>query len=263
MVWVNGKMVESGSACVPISHEGVKWGVGAFETILSRKGQLIEFDAHIQRLQQGVSRMGYALSYTSAQLIAATQGLLDALNLHTEDARVRIITLRDYCVISAEVSKISNATCSAVISEYKRNASSPLAGIKSASYAADILARNAHPESDEVILFNHDEELAEGTLSNIFLVKNDTLLTPHLASGCLNGMMRQRVMRLAKRIEVPCVEGELYLNHLVEADEIFLTNSIKGVVGVTQLGEIMLSDGIGPLTQKLRKLEQETGNLLD
>lgn len=117
---------------------------------------------------------------------------------------------------------------------YPRNEKSPLCNIKSANYLENILAKeeaNRH-ECEEGLLLNTRGFLAEGTMSNLFFIKAGTLFTPSLESGCLPGIIRQIVLDLAHSEQISTQEGLYTLSDLMSSDEIFMTNSLMGLMPV-------------------------------
>ena len=116
----------------------------------------------------------------------------------------------------------------AVICPYKQNGEDPLVGHKTTNYFGRLLAlRQAQrARAGEAIWFTTTNRLAEGCISNIFLVKDGRLLTPGLATPVLGGIVRKVVLESARQSGIECAETELVIKDLLEADEVFLTNSI-------------------------------------
>lgn len=119
-----------------------------------------------------------------------------------------------------------------------RNERSLLAGIKSTNYLENLLAKQTAAASgaDEGLWLNTQEKVAEGTVSNIFWVREGKLYTPSLASGCLSGTRRAVVLELAAQMSIDLHVGEYSLASLIAAEEIFLTNALMGIMPVRQIG---------------------------
>jgi branched-subunit amino acid aminotransferase/4-amino-4-deoxychorismate lyase len=90
---------------------------------------------------------------------------------------------------------------------------------------------------DDCLILNTEKRLAEGTASNLFLVKNGVLHTPSLNEGCVAGIMREQVIRLAGSVGIECRESKLTINDLISADECFLTNAVRGIQWVVAYGQ--------------------------
>lgn len=120
-----------------------------------------------------------------------------------------------------------------------RNEHSPVVGIKSTNYLENILARQEalRHAADEGIWLNSHDHLMEGTMSNLFFVNNDALFTPSLACGCLPGTRRAFVLKLAKILKLPATEGTFLKEDILQADEVFLTNALMGIMPVSCIGD--------------------------
>ena len=112
------------------------------------------------------------------------------------------------------------------------------AGVKSTSYADHVLAyRHAlNAGADEALMLNSQGHLAEGSMSNVFVVKDGVVQTPSLASGCLPGVTRQLVIDLCADLDLPVEECQLGVQDIDNADEIFLTSSLREIQAAVLLG---------------------------
>ena len=135
-----------------------------------------------------------------------------------------------------------------------RNEHSPLSSIKSTNYLENILAKEEAKRNgaEEGLWLNTKGYVSEGTMSNLFFVKDETLFTPTLTSGCLPGTRRQIVLSLAHSLQIPTCEGLYPLSDLLLADEIFMTNALMGIMPVRQIDEFLF-----PVAKKsvMRSLE--------
>jgi len=114
-----------------------------------------------------------------------------------------------------------------------------LTSIKTLNALPYILAAKEAKERklDELILLNNHQGLVEATSSNIFLVKKQDIYTPPISEGCLDGVMRSKVIEIAKKLDFKMIEIPLKKEALLVADEIFLTNSIKKIQWVGSFGK--------------------------
>lgn len=194
-------------------------------------------------------------------LRAVARELIQRNQLHTGRVRLRLVITagsgglndlalgQDYSIwMTAFPAPDPPESLAVCISPWRRNEHSPLAGLKCASYAENLIALDhaRQNECDEAIFLNTAGELCEATMANLFLVKNGILRTPSLASGCLPGITRELIVELAIRHGFSCQEGALSLDDFHAADEIFLTSSTRGPVPV--------SGKSGPYTHQLREL---------
>jgi branched-chain amino acid aminotransferase len=132
-----------------------------------------------------------------------------------------------------------------VVAPWPRNERGALAGIKSTSYAENVIALEyAHDHgAAEAIFLNTVGDLCEGTGTNIFVGSAGRLSTPPLTSGCLAGITRELVLEIAD-----VVEEDLTLDALERADEAFLTSSTRDVHPIASVDGIALPQCPGPLT---------------
>ena len=123
----------------------------------------------------------------------------------------------------------------AIVSEIRQNSMSPLSRVKSANYLINILAR-LHARiagADEALLLNEHGHVCEGSISNVFMISNNTLITPLESCGVLPGITREAVLDMACKLGISTVEREIDLRELLEADEAFITNSLIEIMPLT------------------------------
>lgn len=222
-------------------------GLGLFETLLALDGIPVFADRHLARLQQSCARLRWPLSISDFYETAAE--LLARNNLTTGRARIRLavtagsgsihdLTPGDDRLVwmTALPAADSPASLTACLSPWPRNERSPLAGMKCASYAENLIALD-HARSqgfDEAIFTNTLDHLCEAATANLFVVIGNTLITPPLASGCLPGITREVVIELAKNLGMPCKQRDLFPSELPLAEEVFLTSSLCGVMRLSR-----------------------------
>ncbi|MCW1921105.1 aminotransferase class IV [Luteolibacter arcticus] len=256
-IWCNGDFLDGPLAISP-TDRGLTNGLGLFETVLALDGQPVAIDLHLARMKAGAARLRWSLE--AEEIGDAIPSLLERCGLANQRARVRIAMtagvgdLRDLARGVDSLTWITAAACppppesvSLVTSSFPRNERSPLAGLKCASYAENLIALDQarRAGADEAVFFNTRGELCEATTANVFLVKDGVTLTPPLASGCLPGTMRERVM-----CQIPVREVALEVHDVETADELFLTSSTRGVVPVAAIDGRSLSPG--PVAEQLR-----------
>ncbi|MGW2547140.1 aminotransferase class IV, partial [Kitasatospora sp. NPDC001574] len=137
-------------------------------------------------------------------------------------------------------------TTAVAVVPWRRNEHSAVAGLKTTSYAENVVALAAahRARASEAILANTAGRLCEGTGSNVFVVLDGTLLTPQLSSGCLAGITRRLVIDWCG-----AQEADLPLDALQRAEEVFLTSTLRDVQAVTRVDGHELA-GPGPVTTK-------------
>lgn len=254
-LWCNGHWLDSANFfAAPLDRGGIL-GLGLFETMLAVDGVPLFVPRHHARLDASCKKLGWQVEIPDLQKTAAK--LLVKNQLVAGRARVRLTvtagsgTLRDLKLgpdhlvwMTALPAGDAPSSLTANVSPWPRNEHSPLAGMKCASYAENLIALDHARRQgfDETIFLNTAGHLCEASTANIFLVKNNTLQTPSLASGCLPGVARQRVLELAAGQGIACEQRQLGLADLQAADEVFLTSAIHGPVAVSRVADQYFPD---------------------
>jgi branched-chain amino acid aminotransferase len=143
-----------------------------------------------------------------------------------------------------------------VLCPFRQNPAEPTCGHKTTSYYARMLALKwAHQKgATEALWFTVDNRLAEGCISNVFLVKNSVLYTPPIRTPVLAGVARKTICQIAVDSSIEPREKDLYIADCLEADEVFLTNVIMQVLPVNEIEKHVVGSGkVGPMTKKLHK----------
>lgn len=109
-----------------------------------------------------------------------------------------------------------------------------ISSIKSNNKIINVIASIYAKENllDNCILLNNDKMVCEFINANLFLIKDDCVLTPDLKSGCLNGVMRKNIIRILKKNKIEIVERSIHSYELIHSDEIFGCNSIQGIFSI-------------------------------
>lgn len=221
---------------------------------------------HLERMRAGAERLGWSgQDLGTVRIAEAISGLLKRLALDRGRARLRIalsagegdlVNLKQgwnslVWILAAPAPAPPESVALATAS-FPRNEASPLAGIKCASYAENLVALDQARRSgvDELLFYNTKGELCEGTTSNVFLVMQGKVFTPPLSSGCLPGTMRARVIAKCRELGIPVAEEILTAAHLGAAGEVFMTSATRGVVPVREIDRAAYP--AGDLTVRLR-----------
>jgi len=114
---------------------------------------------------------------------------------------------------------------------WQRDANNPLYRLKSINYGEAIIARRHATAmgADEVLFFNFQNQATETSIANFFIIKNNCLLTPSLECGLLPGILRQRLLVLARKQGIDCFEVEMDRDNIFQADAAFTTNVLAGI----------------------------------
>ena len=257
-VWLNGELLEPGAAQVPVLDHGLTVGDGVFETLRTHDGVPFAMGRHLRRLRRSLAGLGLHLGRPDDELRDAMCVVADAVG---DPAKVRLTvtggpgplgsgrTSGDLTVyVAGDRLDPWPETAAAATVPWLRNEHSPVAGLKTTSYAENVvaLARARQSGADEALFANTAGQLCEGTGSNVFVVRGGVVRTPPLSSGCLAGVTRELVLERIDTVDI--AEADLPLDSLHEADEVFLTSSTRDVQGLHRVDDREL-DAPGPVTR--------------
>jgi len=210
---------------------GFSYGIGVFETMAIVNGKVIFADRHLRRLQKGLAVLGIEEHVEVKQFFRAVEEehLYGVKKVIVSDENV-IVSYSDNPYTKVDYERGFRLE----IDKIKRNETSPFTYIKSLNYGDNIVAKKKLKKTaiDEPIFLNTRGELTEGAATNIFFCRGDEIYTPPVDSGLLPGIMREWIME-----NVPVIEKTLYPEEVNDFDEIFVSNSLMGVMPVTYLGE--------------------------
>lgn len=249
IVWCDGRFVEEGEFKVSPFDRGLCHGLSFFETLLAVKGQPRLVREHLDRLTSGLERLGVnSVELAEEGIRQAMVSLLARNGLEKGMARIRFtVSLGEGPLDRTDSGKAwAWMTAAAVgpapdgismtLAPWRRDRENVLRGLKVGNYAEHLIALDmARREGfDEMLFYNTADELCEAAMANVFLIHKGKLLTPGLDSGCLAGVTRQLVMRLASQHDIRCIEKPLAKSDVKKAEGIFLTSSVKGPVWVSR-----------------------------
>lgn len=256
-VWVDGAAAPDARIALNLHDPALNAGAGLFETLLVLRGHAPLLERHLARLLASACALGFpsppdaALLRAEANSVASCmpggEGLLRVLLLQ-DDQRTRRALLTE-ALPSDRMAPVKTALAAAEFQGPR-----PMAAHKTLNNLQSRLAQmdGARRGLDEVLLCLPDGTLLEGTRSSIFMVKGGVLHTPALSWPILPGITREVLLELARNEGIPCVEGRCSVQAFAEADEAFLSASVRGVRAVA-LWEGKAPDKIdGPVTRRLR-----------
>ena len=270
-VFLNDKLVDIDKASISVADSGFLYGAGLFETMRSQNSVVFALRDHLDRLFVSAEVLSINNPYDREYIANAITELLSANKL--TDARLRL-TLTNGPMTESEEQRKSTLLITAakfrsyppeyykngvlaVLCPFKQNPIDPASGRKTTSYFSRMIALNlAHQKrAAEAIWFTLDNRLAEGCISNVFLVKDSKLFTPPINTPVLPGVARKTVCRLARQNSIKLTEKHLTIDDLLGADEVFMTNVIMQVMPVTKIEKHTVGDGqVGPVSKKLYTL---------
>ena len=266
-VFLNDCLIDVDKAYIPVGDSGLLYGAGLFETMRCCNGVVFRLEDHLERLFKSAGVLSINISCDKKFITDAVYQTLAANNL--ADARLRLtitggsmreqgerrstllITTTDFQPYPAEYYKKGVMV---VLCPFRQNTSDPIYGNKTINYFSRIMGLNqAHQKgAAEALWFTLDGRLAEGCVSNVFLVRDSKLFTPAVGTPVLPGIARKTVCEIAAANSIELVEKDLSIDDLLGADEVFLTNVIMQVMPINSVEKHTVGDGSpGPVTMKL------------
>lgn len=292
-VWINGSFVDRAEATISAFDAGLQHGVGLFETMGAAHGRVFRLDEHLDRLRDSARELRLTTRLRIDPLAEAVRRTVEVNGL--ERARVRItITGGDLNMLAQQGEGPQDPTILIVaqppteypaaffergvmvtIANGRENPLDPLAGHKTIDYWRRIqaLQQASQAGAGESIWFTITNHLAAGSVSNVLLVKDGSLLTPYahgeeeagaLPAPVRPGITRRCVLELAGGLGLAIERRMLSYEDLVGAEEVMLTNSSWGVLPVVAIEKEAIGDGlVGDETRRLREawleaVEEET-----
>lgn len=274
-VFFNGDMVLEEEALVSVRDRGFLYGDGVFETLRSYNGRPFLIEDHLQRLASSAQALGIPLRYGLEGLRSAVENLL-RLNRLT-DALIRVTLSRGesphYGLQPPESASGGQPTLiiqthpfhphpeesyrqgvRLAISAYRRSTTCPLARHKTANFLAGIMARQeaAKRGVQDALFLNTEGQVCEATVSNIFIVESGRVVTPSLQANILPGITRKKVLEICQGKGITASEELFGAERLLQADEVFLTNSLMEIMPVSHIENKRVCKAIpGEITNRL------------
>lgn len=221
--------------------QAFQFGYGLFETIRIQENQPLHWDAHMARLRDSAGALGFSVAPDTKGIERWLQKLLSerpkercALKLIWSAHEGRSRVSFHFRPIPYGQSERRNGF-KACIGDIRRNPHSHVTRHKTLNYLDNLLERNRAKALgfDEAILLNDRGEATEGTASNLFVQIGEHLVTPPVSAGILPGIQRQAILNACDRIGMACREEPLQPEQLLEAEALYLTNTLMGLMPVS------------------------------
>ena len=237
-----------------ITHENrsFRYGDGLFETMRMQQGKIVHMNFHFERLFDGMKILGVELPvFFSEEYFIDTVNELLLKNSISANAKIRLMVFRgdeglfdienstnfiiETFPLSGEIELNRQGLIIDVFPDVRKSADC-FSNIKSNNYLPSVMAARFAKKNnlDEAIILNAFGRVCESAIANIFIIKDEKIITPLLAEGCVAGTMRRWMMEKLLLRNLKIEEKSLSVEELLSADELFLTNSIQPVRWVKQ-----------------------------
>lgn len=270
----NGEILPADTKLLALNNRAFKYGDGLFESMRLMKGQLKFPELHADRLQRGMKALkidGY--SQMDAWFLKEKAADLARRN-KIKHGRLRLTVYRDadglytpsqnkmgYCleIQPTDEPRYFLNDKGLIVDIYSElpKPTNFLSNIKTCNSLIYVMAGiyKTQNKLDDVFLLNQNGNLCEASSSNVFVWYQKHLYTPALSEGCVEGVMRQVIIDIAKNNNIPLTEAQISPDILYEADEVFITNAARGIQSVIGFGVRRYFNGLSKiLIEELNKL---------
>ncbi len=273
-VYINGQIVPQEEAKISVFDHGLLYGDGVFEGIRAYNGKIFTLDEHLDRLYDSATAIKLKIPITKAEMADAIKKTMEANN--QKDAYIRLVVTRGVGKLGLDPNKCAtpqviiitdtielyskalyeNGLDIVTVTTIRNHFSALDPKIKSLNYLNNILAKieSIQAGAGEALMLNKDGYVAECAGDNIFIYKDNTLLTPPASAGILIGITRNVVMKLAANMGIRVKEELMTRYDLYIADECFLTGTAAEIIPVVKIDGRMVGTGKpGKITLELLK----------
>ncbi len=259
----NGKILEENKLVIGVSNRGLRYGDGLFETIKYKNNELIMADEHFARIWKGMQLLQFDIPklFTPERIHQQTIELLKKNKQNS--SRVRITIIRGDGGIYDAVNHAPNYiiqtwpldTDHSMINENGLQLCIYTEAKKMADHFSNIKHNNYLPyfmgalfakeqQCNDAILLNNHERICDSTIANVFIIKNEMIYTPQLEEGCVAGIMRKYIIQNIDASGYSITETLITKEMLLEADEVFLSNSMYNIRWVAAIANKKYSNNI-------------------
>ncbi|MEW6128392.1 MAG: aminotransferase class IV [Acidobacteriota bacterium] len=242
----NQQIVEAQKAKVDATLAGLLYGWGVFTTMKVIDGRIFAFDRHLERLIKHADKARVSFAAHKKSLLENIASLISANQI--SNGRLRLTVLKsdagiwrtepkneaEVLVFTASEPNQRSRELNLTNSPYRLLSTNPMVNIKRTAMLEQLLALEEarHRNFDDAVLLNERGEMISTTSGNIFWAQDTELYTPSLATGCIAGITRALVIEVAKRINIHVSEGSYPITRLLDASEVFITSTTRGITQV-------------------------------
>lgn len=281
-IWFNNELVPWESAKIHVLSYALHYGSAVFEGIRAYSTndgtKIFRLDEHIKRLFNSAKIYRMNIAFSQQELMEACKKIIITNELHN-GAYIRPLVFRGYNDLGLHASKDDDSEVVVAawewgtllgeealdngvdvgVSSWNKIAPNtiPVMAKASGNYLSGTLVAIEAKENgyDEGICLDSDGFVSEGSGENIFLVKNDKLITPPLSSSILDGITRDSVIKIADSLDIDFIERKIIREELYLADELFFTGTAAEITPIRSVDRLQVADGSrGPITEKIQKV---------
>ncbi|MCH1626913.1 aminodeoxychorismate lyase [Fredinandcohnia quinoae] len=267
-IYVDGEIVNKEAAKISPFDHGFLYGAGLFETFRVYDGHPFLLGDHLMRLQKGLDDLQISYKLIHHEIMTILQELLIVNQLKDACIRLNISAGIEELGLPSEeyhnpsmimfIKKIPNfnGEKEAVILQTTRNTPEGTFRLKSHHFLNNLYGKRevGNKPNVEGVFLTKEGYIAEGITSNVFWIKGNTLYTPSIHTGILNGITREFILNIASRVELTVNEGFFKVEELMNCHEAFITNSIQEIVPLSKINDRLLPGKKGAITNRMQSI---------
>ena len=281
LIWFDGKFVKHSNAKIPVTTHAIHYGTSIFEGIRAywngEKLNIFRLDEHITRFRNSGKYYDISLRFSNREIKNAIINLCKKNKIKTSCYIRPFYFVGQYGINLLVTKKAPTHTVvfcfpfgdlfnkngiTACISKWRKfnDSSTPTQAKMGGNYLNSILATQDAKERkfDEAILLDKNNKVSEAPGENIFIVKNNTLITPPLSSSALDGITRKSILEFSKNMKIKSKIKDISKDELMRADEVFLTGTAAEITPVIKIERKKVSDGkVGQITKQVMNTYSE------
>lgn len=272
-VYLNGQYVNAAAAAISVFDSGFLYGEGLFETFRSYNGKVFGLREHLDRMRKSAGFFNIPFNLSETKLAEIIRRLSEMNSEY--NCVFRLVLTRGRGImwkgqkqmpptiavltreLHTDMDYLRQTGVKLIVSSTLRDSSNPLFRHKTLSYMQNVIARSTalKEKAFDAVFLDSRKRVLEGAISNLFIIKNNAVLTPPLSLNVLPGITRNCVLQIAKMLKLDAAEKEITINDLIGADEAFLTNSVVGIMPIKQAGNRKIRGKVpGKLTYLLSEV---------
>lgn len=266
----NGKLLDESKLLISPNNRSFRYGDGCFETMKVVDGHICLAALHFERLFASLETLQFENpNYFTADYLKEQVLQLAVKNNHHKLARIRLTFFRgdgglydpenhfpNYIIQSWELNpQTSQFNENGLVIDIFKDAKKVCdrySHLKSNNYLSYVMAAlwAKNNQLNDALLLNPYNNISDATIANVWIVKDGTIKTPAITEGCVAGVMRRHLLKNIKEASMPVHEGQVTVEDVLQAQEIFLTNAIYGIKWVRQCGNSSYQNQLASLLHK-------------
>ena len=271
--YLNGKFLDLKEAKISPLDRGFLFGDAIYEVIASYNNKPFKIEDHLDRLFINLKDIKISVNYSRQEVKSILESVIEKNDLSNQIIYLQISRghedIRDHIpgpspsptifVCSFPLKNIPDTQTTAIKASLKKDFRWRKSNIKSTSLLANVMYKiQASEENFFEIILQENGYITEGAVSNVFCVKNNEVKTPSLENNILPGITRSVIIDIVNKIGIKITESKISVEDFMNSDEIWITNTTKGILLVSEIDEVQVSNSDNVYSMVLKKFIEET-----